>query len=220
MATNIPATMPPTRDTAKIDSTTRRYLALGDSYTIGQSVPAAERYPVQAVDALRRLGYTMADADIVATSGWTTTDLLGAIRDKADTPSFDLVTLLIGVNNQYQGGTIPAYKAEFTKLLERSIKYAGDRADRVIVLSIPDYSVTPFATNSDREKIALDIDSFNFVNKQVAGAYHVTYLDVTAESRKAAKDKSLIAYDGLHFSGKEYTIWVNAMLPLMKAILK
>lgn len=219
MSVDTSTALPPA-DTTKIDSTTRHYLALGDSYTIGQSVPVTERYPVQLVEALRRAGYNMAGADIVATSGWTTTDLLGALDARRDSLTYELVTLLIGVNNQYQGGTIPMYKHEFTRLLQTAIKAAGGRPERVVVLSIPDYSVTPFATNSDRQKIAMEIDSFNYVNKQISQAYQVHYLDVTGESRKAVGDKTLIAYDGLHFSGKEYTIWTNLLLPVVKGLLK
>jgi len=198
----------------------KKYLALGDSYTIGQSVAATERYPVQATISLRTMGINMADAEIIATTGWTTQDLWGAIKDKPVNPSYDMVTLLIGVNNQYQGRSLSEYKTQFTALLQRSIGLAGGKTDRVIVISIPDYSVTPFARYADREKIAQEIDSFNAANQQIAGDYRVKYLNVTEESRKAAFDNSLIAGDSLHFSGKEYTAWSSMLVPLMKQSLQ
>jgi lysophospholipase L1-like esterase len=198
----------------------RKYLALGDSYTIGQSVAAHERYPVQATVSLRTNGINMADAEIIATTGWTTLDLWNAIKDKPLTPSYDMVTLLIGVNNQYRGGSLAVYKTEFTSLLQRSIELAGNKPDHVIVISIPDYSVTPYAGSSDRERIAREIDSFNEINKQVADTYKVKYLNVTDESRKAALDNSLIAVDNLHFSGKEYTAWTALLVPLMMQSLQ
>lgn len=217
-------TPPHTADTAIIVydiNSVRSYLALGDSYTIGQSVPLKDRYPVQAADALREAGYSrLKDPEIVASSGWTTEDLLEALKDKSYMFPYDLVTLLIGVNNQYQQGSAQQYKVQFTSLLQKSIAFAGNRPHRVIVLSIPDYSVTPFAAKSDRKKIAHDIDSFNIINKKIAASYKVNYIDVTEESRKALNDPSLIAYDGLHFSGKEHTIWTSLLLARMFEVLK
>ncbi len=197
----------------------KKYLALGDSYTIGQSVTASERYPVQMVTSLRSAGINMADAEIIATTGWTTQDLWNAMNSKPLAPNYDLVTLLIGVNNQYQGKPISNYKTEFTTLLQRSIELAGNKADHVIVISVPDYSVTPFAASSDRATIARGIDSFNEANKQIAASFQVKYLNVTDESRKAAVDNSLIAADGLHFSGKEYTVWTSLLVPVAAQIL-
>ncbi|HZE84084.1 MAG TPA: SGNH/GDSL hydrolase family protein [Puia sp.] len=189
----------------------RTYLALGDSYTIGQSVDIADRYPVQLVNKLNADGLNYSDPEIIATSGWTTTNLLNALRDKkADTP-YDLVTLLIGVNNQYQRKTQAQYREEFTSLLVQAIALAGDNSSHVIVLSIPDYSVTPFARFMDKPLIISQIDSFNRTNKEISRNHHVRYIDITWESRKAADDPSLIAEDGLHFSGKEYEIWAAMM---------
>ncbi|MEJ7913758.1 MAG: GDSL-type esterase/lipase family protein [Chitinophagaceae bacterium] len=202
-------------------SSIKSYLALGDSYTIGQSVPKNERYPAQTVAMLRTAGYSnLQAAEIIATSGWTTGNLLQALKNKSYYPNYDLVTLLIGVNNQYQGGSLQQYRSQFSALLVKSIRFAGNRPNRVIVLSIPDYSVTPFATSSDRKKIARDIDSFNVVNKHIADHYKVNYLNVTEESRKAAQNPSLIAYDGLHFSGKEYTVWTSMLVAKMMEVLK
>jgi lysophospholipase L1-like esterase len=133
---------------------------------------------------------------------------------------YQAVSLLIGVNNQYQGRSQAEYREEFTELLEQAIALAGDKPTHVLVLSIPDYSVTPFAQNRDTGYIAAQIDSFNLINARVAAASHVNYLDITAESRKAAIDRSLIAADGLHFSGKEYGIWANLMMPMMRTMIK
>lgn len=196
------------------------YLALGDSYTIGQSVPQKERYPFQTVDLLQKAGYKMRSADIIATTGWTTADLMQGIKEKSINETYDLVSLLIGVNDQYRRRSLAEYRNHFTILLKKSIKLAGDRPSRVFVLSIPDYSVTPFANNSDRKKISQEIDMFNRENKKIAGMYKVNYLNITPESRKAAINKSLIAYDDLHFSGKEYGIWASMLVPMITKVLK
>jgi len=202
------------------DTSMKYYLALGDSYTIGQSVAAPDRFPVQVVKMLNTSGYKMAKAEIIATTGWTTADLYDALKTKTSLLSYDVVSLLIGVNNQYQGLSLAEYRTEFTALLQRSIELAGNNPDRVFVLSIPDYSVTPFAAASDRKKIAKEIDAFNAVNKQVASFYKVHYLYVTGESRKAAADPGLIANDGLHFSGKAYRVWAKLLAGLMEKTLK
>jgi len=138
--------------------------------------------------------------------------------DTVPNPSYHVVSLLIGVNNQYQFRTQSEYRIQFTQLLQQSIHLAGDSPSHVLVLSIPDYSVTPFAGGRDRAYIAAQIDSFNAINKDVAMSYHTAWLDVTGESRKAAGDPSLIASDSLHFSGKEYAIWAEMMTPIMKAM--
>jgi len=194
------------------------YLALGDSYTIGQAVSAKDRYPTQAVTRLRAGNMPYNDPDIIAVTGWTTADLLAALPDTAPSPPYHIVSLLIGVNNQYLGLGQSLYRDQFVTLLQRSIRMAGNRPSHVIVLSIPDYSVTPFARGRDRASIAAEIDSFNSINREVSLAYQVRYMDVTGESRKAAYDPSLIAGDSLHFSGKEYAIWAGMMEPLMRSI--
>lgn len=199
----------------------RTYLALGDSYTIGQSVAMADRYPVQAARLLNASeGFRIGDPDILATTGWTTGNLLDALAVTPPVHTYDLVTLLIGVNNQFQGRSSSEYREQFTRLLQQAIVLAGNRPSHVIVLSIPDYSVVPFSQGRDRELIAAQIDLFNRINLQVARAYNTGYLDITAESRRAATDPSLVAADGLHFSGKEYKIWGRLMKPLMKTALQ
>lgn len=217
---NFVAYMPvaPTNTDSVIHNGTIQYLALGDSYTIGTSVSEQERYPVQAVNILKSEGVAIESADIIATNGWTTADLSNGIAHSAFTNSYDVVTLLIGVNNQYQGRSIDEYRTQFAALAERAIQYAKGKPGHVIVLSIPDYSVTPFASGANKIKIAAEIDAFNKVNLAVADAYHLQYLDVTDESRKAANDLSLVASDGLHFSGKEYSIWARQLAPKIKAL--
>lgn len=209
-----------------------RYLALGDSYTIGESVGAEERYPQQARRLLEKQDQLdVGDPEVVAVTGWTTGDLLEAIqaakpgqedRDDPRSGSYDVVSLLIGVNNQYQGRSLAEYKEQFEVLLQHCIRLAGNRPGHVLVLSIPDYSVTPFARMAGRDTllIAAQIDSFNHVNHELARTYQVRYVDVTAESRRAAADPTLIASDGLHFSGKEYKAWALLMEPELKEIIK
>lgn len=200
---------PPT-DSSKL------FLALGDSYTIGQSVSEVERFPNQAASILRQ-SFTIKDPAIIATTGWTTRNLIDAINAAALQNNYDVVTLLIGVNNQYQGRSIDEYKTEFSLLLNRAIQYAGNKPTHVFVLSIPDYSVTPFASGSDKAKNAAEIDQFNFENKKISLQSGVHYIDITPISREP--DPSLIATDGLHPSGKQYKRWVDLLVPeIRKAI--
>jgi lysophospholipase L1-like esterase len=220
-SSNLAAMGAPAPVSVSVDDSAWSYLALGDSYTIGQSVGVADRYPVQAVQLLRASGHQgTKDPDIIATTGWTTGDLLNALENTHPAPVYNIVTLLIGVNNQFQGRSQSEYKEQFTALLQQSIVLAGDKPSHVIVLSIPDYSVTPFARGSNTNFIASQIDSFNRINQAVSMNYKVNYVDVTAESRKAAYDPSLLADDGLHFSGKEYGIWARLMGPVLEGILK
>ena len=201
-------------------SNQKSYLALGDSYTIGTSVAEKDRYPVQTVSLLRTAGIDIADPVIIAANGWTTADLLHAINAQPALASFDMVTLLIGVNNQYQGRSLDEYKREFNMLLQTAIQHAGGKAGRVIVLAVPDYSVTPFAQGSNKQKIAAEIDAFNAANQLIAGQYSVRYLDISADARKAAGDPSLVAADGLHFSGKAYAVWSDRLAIMMKDSLR
>ena len=201
--------------------TTLSYLALGDSYTIGESVAPEDRYPAQVMRALCAEGYSCGEQpDIIATTGWTTGDLLRAMTMNKPAAGYQAVSLLIGVNNQYQRRSQAEYHEEFTELLKQAITLAGDKPSHVLVLSVPDYSVTPFARYRDTAYIARQIDSFNLINARVSADLHVNYLDVTAESRKAAADRSLIASDGLHFSGREYAIWANLMMPVLKEMMR
>jgi lysophospholipase L1-like esterase len=197
-----------------------KYLALGDSYTIGEMVPESDRFPVQAATLLRQHGFDVATPRIIATTGWTTDELAVGIETAHITAIYDVVTLLIGVNNQYRGRTVAEYIPEFTRLLQQAIAFAGNRPDHVVVLSIPDWGATPFATGRDRKQIATEIDAYNAANRAVAGELKVSYLDITPFTREAAQDNTLVAPDGLHPSGKDYHRWALALVPLLEKALK
>lgn len=198
------------------------YLALGDSYTIGQSVPVAENFPNQTVALLKSDSLNFVTR-IIATTGWTTDELETGITTANATdplkPSYNFVSLLIGVNNQYRGRPVDVYKTEFEELLKKAIRFAGNKADHVVVLSIPDWGVTPFGAGADRDRVAREIDAYNAVNKQIALQYNVHYIDITPWTREAANDLSLVAADGLHPSGKEYKRWAEKIAPYFKSRL-
>ena len=196
-----------------------RYLALGDSYTIGESVAEGERWPNQLVAMLAGEDI-QTEVTIVARTGWTTNELWLGIQADPPQETFDLVFLLIGVNNQYRGYDIVEYREQFRFLLNKSIEYAGGDANRVIVLSIPDWGVTPFASGRDRGQIAKEINAFNLANREEAEKAGVHFVDVTPVSREAANDPTLIASDGLHPSGKMYAEWARLVLPEALKILK
>jgi lysophospholipase L1-like esterase len=189
-----------------------RILCLGDSYTIGESVPVAERWPVQLAKVLRERGMDVADPVIIAKTGWTTDELSEAIDEADPQGPFDLVTLLIGVNNQYRGRSAEEYRREFRGLLARAIGFTGGRADRVLVLSIPDWGVTRYAADRDRQQISREIDAFNAINREETGKAGARYVDITPISREAVSQPALIAEDGLHPSRGMYRRWVEAVL--------
>lgn len=198
---------------------TTRFLALGDSYTIGESVDPAERWPVQLAGMLRVQGIDVADPEIIATTGWTTDELAAAIVEQQPQGPYGLVSLLIGVNNQYRGRPIDEYRDQFRELLLQAIVFAGSDARKVIVLSIPDWGVTPFAEGRDRPEIARDINAFNAVNRSETENFGAHYIDVTPISRRAAADHSLVAPDGLHPSGAMYREWAElAIYPALLAL--
>ena len=197
-----------------------RILALGDSYTIGESVPVDERWPVQLAAALRERGLTVDDPQIIAKTGWTTDELTAAIDAAKPKGPFDLVTLLIGVNNQYRGRDVEQYRGEFAELLQAAIAFAGGDVRRVIVVSIPDWGVTPFAEGRDRAAIAAAIDRYNAVNREETLRAGSRYVDITAGSRRAATEPSLTAGDRLHPSGVMYREWTSAVLPQALEVLK
>jgi lysophospholipase L1-like esterase len=196
------------------------YLALGDSYTIGESVPATENFPNQTA-RMMKTDTTELQVRIIAKTGWTTDELeAGIIAANAANPllgSYDFVSLLIGVNNQYRGRSVASYRPEFEALLQKAIQYAGNRSERVVVLSIPDWGVTPFATGRDRAQIAAEIDAYNAANKQISLQYGVHYIDITPWTREAATDPTLLAADGLHPSGKEYRRWAERVSNFFKS---
>lgn len=198
-----------------------RYLALGDSYTIGESVGEADRWPVRLAALLRDGGVAVGDAEIVARTGWTVRELSHGIDAAAPRGPYGLVTLLIGVNDQYRGRDPETYRPDFVAMLQRAIGFAGGRAERVVVLSIPDWSVTPFAATSGRDKgkIAAEIDRFNQINREETARAGARYVDVTPISRRAATDRSLVAEDGLHPAGAMYAEWARLALPAAAAAL-
>jgi lysophospholipase L1-like esterase len=192
-----------------------RFLALGDSYTIGESVAELQRWPLQLLNALKERGYTAQDPKIIAVTGWRTDDLQNALDNSSLSQDYNLVSLLIGVNNQYQGKSISEYEGQFGVLLDRAIQHAGGNKSNVFVLSIPDYGHTPFGMKN-RGEIAGQIDAFNAVNKSIAEKKAVTYIDITDITRRGLMDPSLVAEDGLHPSGKMYALWVKRILETLK----
>jgi len=197
-----------------------RFLALGDSYTIGESVAVSERWPVQLARQLRNKGIDVADPQIIAKTGWTTDQLSSAIDAAKPNGPYGLGTLLIGVNNQYRGLDAGQYRKEFAALLQRAIAFAGGNPKRVVVVSIPDWGVTPYATGRDRAKIAAEIDHFNAINAAETKRACARYADVTPVSRRAATEATLVAPDGLHPSAAMYGQWVTVILPQAEAALK
>jgi len=199
---------------------TLSFLALGDSYTIGERVDSTLRWPVQLASRLREEGLHISDPLIIAQTGWTTDELEAGIQAAGPSGPFDLVSLLIGVNNQYRGWDVEEYRIQLRALLNQAVAFAGGRAEGVLVLSIPDWGVMPFAAGRDRSAIASQIDSFNRVKVEEAAAIGVRFVDITGISREAPEDPNLVAEDGLHPSGFQYARWVDAALPVAKGLLE
>lgn len=196
-----------------------KYLALGDSYTIGEGVSEEERFPSQTVKLLKVQDIDVRALTYIAVTGWTTLDLMTAINAQTPGNDFDIVTLLIGVNDQYQKLSKDRYKIQFAALLNRAVEFAENRKNRVFVLSIPDYSVTPFVDTKKKPLVSLEVDEFNAINKEITLQSGITYIDITSSSRRAENDHTLIAADGLHPSNKEYAIWAGMLVPLIKMAL-
>ena len=211
---NIANPVPENTDTTKKAFT---WLALGDSYTVGEGITSKESFPYQVVNILRTKGIEFNNPKVVARTGWTTDELQAAIENSPLHEQYDVVTLLIGVNNQYRKGHVADYAPAFESLLKQAIHFAGDNARRVIVLSIPDWSVTPFGAGTTQAEIASEIDQFNEANKHVAEKYSVHYLNITPSTRQAARDSALIAEDGLHPSGKEYSKWAKKVAAIIRS---
>lgn len=188
------------------------YLALGDSYTIGESVAENERYPRQLAQRLASSGIIVSEPKIIARTGWTTDELKRGIEAQGiENNRYDMVSLLIGVNNQYRGRSVEEYKTEFKNLLNDAIRYANGKKERVFVVSIPDYAYTPFGKG--KESISKGIDEYNAVNRQITEEMGILYFNITPISREGLKDLELVANDQLHPSGKQYGQWVDLMLP-------
>ncbi|MAT99866.1 MAG: lysophospholipase [Anaerolineaceae bacterium] len=196
-----------------------RFLALGDSYTIGESVAESERWPVQLVAALRQEDINISDPQIIAKTGWTTAELTAGIKQAEPQGPYDLVSLLIGVNNQYRGLSQEAYRDEFVDLLNTAVSLANNNPNRVFVVSIPDWGVTPFGQNRDFREVSAAIDTFNAINREETEQHGIIYIDITEISRRVPDDSSLIAGDGLHPSGEMYRLWVEEMQPAICQLL-
>ncbi|WP_314516240.1 SGNH/GDSL hydrolase family protein [Xanthocytophaga agilis] len=196
------------------------FLSLGDSYTIGESVAEKERWSVQLSEMLRQKGVLVSKPDIIAKTGWTTEELADAIAKSGNTKTYDLVSLLIGVNNQYRGQSTERYRKELSELLKTSIHYAKGNPKHVFVLSIPDWGVTPAGESRDRQQVAKEINAFNAVCQEECKKAGIVFFDITPLSRTAATDKNLIASDQLHFSGKMYQQWATHVLEGVIELIK
>ena len=193
------------------------YLALGDSYTIGEQVTFAEDFPNQTVQQLRKMGFAFYAAEIIAKTGWTTDELSTAIENTTFLKKYDIVSLLIGVNNQYRGRSATEFKIEFEQLLRKAIQFADNKPGNVFVLSIPDWGVTPFAEGRDTKHVADEIDAYNTECEKLAEAFQTNFINITSSQRADGNKTAFLAADGLHPSGMEYTKWAGK---LSDAILK
>ncbi len=198
-----------------------RYLALGDSYTIGEGVDEAGRWPLQLVARLRDARIAIEEPRIIATTGWTTDELAAAMDAAEPLGDWDFVSLLIGVNNQYRGRTVDEYTGEFGALLERAVALAGGRTDRVLVLSIPDWGVTPFARTDPRgpQRIAQELDDYNTAARELCAAAGVAFVDITTISRDRGDAQNMLTKDDLHPSAIQYARWTDAALPVTRGLL-
>ena len=202
-------------------TTELRYLALGDSYTIGEAVDEAGRWPMQLARLLRQEGVLLGDPRIIATTGWTTDELDAAITAAEPLGGHDFVSLLIGVNNQYRGREVEEYRTQFAALLWRAIGFAGNRPDRVLVLSIPDWGVTPFGAKSGRDvaQIARELDAYNLAAREACTQRGVAFVDITPVSRARGAEPAMVADDGLHPSAAMYTEWTRLAFPIAHHLL-
>ena len=193
-----------------------RYLALGDSYTIGEQVEPEQSFPHQTVRMLRAdYGLTIQQPEIIAQTGWTTDELIAAIPEKNLKDTFDFVSLLIGVNNQYRNRSVENYEPEFKALLATAIQFSGGHPGKVFVLSIPDWGRTPFAADRDAQQIAAAIDAYNAANRKITKELGCFYLDITESTKAHAALAPYLAEDGLHYSGKEYAVWAAQLAPMI-----
>lgn len=190
-------------------SSSQEYLALGDSYTIGESVLEFERWPNQLATLLEGTPLEVESVRIIAKTGWTTSELIQGINQEQNLQKYDLVSLLIGVNNQYRGQSIIQFEEELVQLIKMAIEFCKVGKEGVFLVSIPDWGVTPFAKGRDIEKIAREIDAYNAVVLKQAKLFHIPFVDITPISKRAQIDASLLAEDKLHPSGKMYSHWVE-----------
>lgn len=196
------------------------YLALGDSYTIGEQVPLHDNFPYQTVQLLRKNGFSFFAPEILAKTGWTSDELIEAVKKTSLLPHYNMVSLLIGVNNQYRGRSASDFEMEFDFLLQTAIRFAGNEPWHVFVISIPDWGITPFAHDRDATAIATEIDEFNSVCKSRALHFQANYVEITESQRRDGREEDFLAADGLHPSGKEYAKWAHQLADAAMAILK
>ncbi len=198
-----------------------RYLALGDSYTVGEGVAGDGRWPVLLARALRAEGIALEDPRIIATTGWTTDELSGAIDAAGALGEWDFVSLLIGVNNQYRGRDLDNYRDEFTALLLRAIAFAGGRTGRVLVLSIPDWGATRFGAGCGRDlaQVSRELDAFNAAARGVCATHDVAFVDIAPVSRDLGAEPAMLADDGLHPSAAMHALWAARALPVARRLL-
>lgn len=201
-----------------VGKNTSKFLALGDSYTIGQSVEISERWPVQFLKELKINTSAIDTLQIIAQTGWRVDQLKEAMNSSNLEPPYGLVSLLIGVNNQFQGQNANDFRPEFIEILEKSLKLVENRTERLFVVSIPDWGASPYGLGTDRTKVSKEIDEFNSVVKEESEKRGLRYFDITAISRRALIDKTLIASDELHPSGKMYKLWVDKMIPVISKV--
>jgi lysophospholipase L1-like esterase len=199
-----------------------RYLALGDSYTVGESVPEPARWPVQLADALRADGIEIAAPRVIATTGWSTDELSAAMDAAEPLGEWDFVSLLIGVNDQYRGREVADFRPAFRALLARAVTLAQGRRDRVLVLAIPDWGVTRFGHASGREvaRIAVELDAYNAAVRDEAQRQHVAFVDIAPVSRARGGETAMQADDGLHPSAALYALWSALAAPIARALLR
>lgn len=193
-------------------------LALGDSYTLGQGIPAPSSWPQQLADSLSVHGDTL-HIDMIAETGWTTDDLLEEVSSRSLDNAYDLVTVMIGVNDQFRDRRVDDFDANLGVLIEAAIASAGGLAERVVVFSIPDYGVTPYGEMFGGAAVSADIDVFNSAAASTAGDHGVLWCDITTASRTAAVESGLVARDGMHFSASMYARWVHIALPALRSCL-
>jgi lysophospholipase L1-like esterase len=196
------------------------YLALGDSYTIGEQVLLAESFPYQTVQLLRKNDMQFYAPEIIATTGHTTDELEISIANTTTLKQYDVVSLLIGVNNQYRGQTVSNFAVEFEKILQKAIAFTGNKSTHLFVLSIPDWGVTPFAKDRNTATIATEIDAYNLVCKAITEKYLVHFIDITTEQRKVGNDADYLAVDQLHPSAKEYNKWAILLAEKIISVYK
>lgn len=193
------------------------FLCLGDSYTIGESVPLHEGFPYQTVQLLRKAGFHFHAPEIVAQTGWTSFELADHLINCKLNETYDFVSLLIGVNNQYRGLAITDFASDFEFLIKKAIHLANNKADHVVVMSIPDWTATTFAKQQNKTGLSKEIDAYNEVCKMISSKFHTRYIDITADTRQAKNDSSLLATDHLHYSGKAHAVWAAKVFKILSS---